>query len=82
MVNFLKNKNWNKPFPEKIAKRISKIATNDLLMWTDQALTGVYQSFSTYGRNQTPENLAELSTGVEALHALVAEMEKRNTAVF
>ena len=82
MVNFLKNKNWNKPFPEKIAKRISKIATNDLLMWTDQALTGVYQSLSTYGRNQTPENLSELSTGVEALHALVAEMEKRNTAVF
>jgi len=80
MVNFKKNKKWDKPFSEKIARRVSRIPANDLLTWTDQTLTAVSTSLSAFGRNQTPENAEELSTGAEALYALAHELNKRINA--
>lgn len=83
MVKFWKSrKHWDKPFSEKVARRVARIPSHDLLTWSDQALTGVSQALSAYGRNQTPENLAELSTGAEALYALIYEMDKRSNASF
>lgn len=83
MVGFWKyRKSWDKPFSEKIARRISRIPTNDLLTWSDQALTGVARSLSEYMRTQEDATLEELVTGAEALYALTYEINKRTHASF
>lgn len=80
MVNF--KKKWDKPFSQRIAKRVAKIPTNDLFMWADQTIVSLARSLSTYERGRTQSNLDELTTGAEALHALVHEIEKRTGTSF
>jgi len=81
MVNF-KKKSWNKPFPEKIAKRVSRIPTADLTSWADQTLYELGRLLSIYERNRTPEAIKELVTSTEALHAVIEELNKRtNTSL-
>lgn len=77
---FKKKPLWNKPFSEKIAKRVKKIPTGELEMWTEQATYEVGRCMSSYSRNR--ENIAlleEALTGAEALHAVVNELYVRTT---
>jgi len=76
MVNF-KKKYWNKPFPEKIAKRVARIPTSDLTVWAEQTLYELGRLLSIYERNRTPEAIKELVTSTEALHAVIEELNKR-----
>jgi hypothetical protein len=76
MVSF-KKKKWDKPFPEKIAKRVARIGTIDLTMWADQSLYELGRLLSIYEKTRTPEAMKELITGVEALHAVVEELNRR-----
>jgi len=76
MVNF-KKKYWNKPFPEKIAKRVARIPTSDLTVWAEQTLYELGRLLSIYERNRTPEAIKELVTSTEALHAVIEEINKR-----
>lgn len=83
MVNPFKRKsNWNKPFSEKIAKRVSKIPTGDLTTWADQSIYEMGRLLSAYERNRTKEAMDELSTGAEALHAVVHELNKRMNTTY
>jgi hypothetical protein len=82
MVKFWQRKKWDKSFSESIARRISRIPTNDLVSWADQALTGVGRSLSEYMRTQDEPALKELVSGAEALHALAYEIDKRTHARF
>lgn len=76
---FLKNKeNWNKPFSEKVAKRVSKIPTAELEMWLEQSIYEVGRCLSGYTKNREMVYLQEARTGAEALHAVVEELYKRN----
>lgn len=68
---------WDKPFSEKIAKRVRKIPTQDLYNWTDQAIYETSRLLSTYQREGTAESMNELVDGAEAVHALVHEINKR-----
>jgi hypothetical protein len=70
---------WDKPFSEKIAKRVSKISTNDLSVWADQSLYEIGRLLTNYERNRTDANMNELLMGAEALHAVIAELNKRTT---
>ena len=72
-----KNKNWDKPFPEKIAKRVSKIPTGELEMWVDQSLYEIGRCLSAYTKSRDNVYLNEALTGAEALHAVVNELHKR-----
>ena len=78
MVSF-KKKRWNKPFPEKIAKRVARIPTYDLTTWADQSLYELGRLLSIYERNRTPEAMKELVTGAEAFHAVVEELNRRTS---
>jgi hypothetical protein len=80
MVSFKKKKYWNKPFPEKIAKRVSRIPTAELTVWADQTLYELGRLISIYERTRTPEAVKELVTTVEALHAVIEELNKRTTS--
>jgi hypothetical protein len=79
MVMPWKRKKWDKPFPEKIARRVSRISTYDLTVWADQSLYELGRLLTIYERNHTKEALKELVTGAEAFHAVIEELNKRTT---
>jgi hypothetical protein len=79
MVSFRK-KHWNKPFPERIAKRVARIPTPDLTTWADQTLYEISRLLGIYERSRTPEAVKELVTSTEALHAVIEELNKRTNA--
>ncbi len=80
MFSFKKKKDWNKPFSEKIAKRVSRIPTGELSVWADQAIYEVGRLLSQYERTRSAETMFELAEGAEALHAVVHELNKRMTS--
>jgi hypothetical protein len=69
----------NKPFSEKVAKRVSKIPTSDLEMWADQCLYELGRTLSTYSRLRESSQLENALEGAEALHAVVNELYKRTS---
>ena len=75
MFKFKKDKTWDKPFSEKIAKRVAMIPTPDLAMWADQALSEIGRGLPSH---RNPDTLKALLEGAEALHALIYELNKRN----
>ena len=74
---FKKKTKWDKPFSEKIAKRVSRIPTGELSVWADQTIYEVGRLLSQYERSRSIENMTELAEGAEALHAVVHELHKR-----
>jgi hypothetical protein len=81
VVSF-KKKNWDKPFPEKIAKRVARISTGELPTWADQTLYEMGRLLGIYERTRTPEAAQELATSAEALHAIIEEINKRTVRKF
>lgn len=79
MVMF-KKKDWNKPFSEKISKRVSKIPTGELTVWADQSLYEMGRLISSYERTRERVYLDELVQGAEAFHAVIHELNKRMTS--
>jgi len=73
------NKDWNKPFSEKVAKRVSRIPTAELEMWLEQSIYEVGRCLSGYTKSREMVYLQEARTGAEALHAVVEELYKRNS---
>lgn len=78
-MRLFKSKPQEKPFSNKIAKRVSKIPTADLEMWIDQTLTEVGRNLSGYARSNEKAYLEEALNGAEVLHAVVHEIHKRKT---
>jgi hypothetical protein len=68
---------WDKPFSEKVAKRVTRIPTGELNAWSDQALTELNRCLSSYQRTQDDAYLQEALLGAEALHAVVNEIYNR-----
>lgn len=66
------------PYSEKIVKRVSKIATADLIMWIEQAVNETNRAASAYRGSTSPEVLKDMLTGAEALHCLTEELCRRN----
>lgn len=77
-IPFSKNSTWDKPFSEKIAKRVAKIPTSELEMWLEQSIYEVGRCLSGYTKSRELVFLQEARTGAEALHAVVEELYKRN----
>ena len=77
---FKKKEPWIKPFPEKVAKRVSKIPTTELEMWIDQSLYEVGRCISSYSKSRDKLYLEEALQGAEALNAVVDELHRRATS--
>jgi hypothetical protein len=79
MMSFLKKskKEWDKPFSEKVEKRVSRIPTGELELWTDQAIYELGRCLSGYQKSRDKFYLEEARNGAEALHAVVEELYKR-----
>lgn len=78
---FKKKQVWDKPFSEKIAKRVQKIPTGQLTMWVDQAMLDLGRCLSQFERSKDQYVLDEALTGAEAIHAVVHELHTRMTKV-
>lgn len=76
---FKKKSPWDKPFSEKIVKRVRKIHTTELEMWIEQSIYEIGRCMSAYSRNRDIAALEEALTGAEALHAVVHELHTRTT---
>lgn len=82
MTLFKKKKQvWEKPFSEKLSKRVSKIPTGELDMWADQALYELGRCLSSYSKSREAVYLDEALNGAEALHAVVNELHTRMNRV-
>ena len=80
-MNFFKKKTpWQKPFSERVAKRVSKIPTGELVMWADQALFDLGRCLNSYEKSKDKLYLDEALTGAEAIHAVVNELHTRMTS--
>lgn len=80
MTFFSKKKTkWEKPFSEKVARRVSKISTSDLEMWTEQSIYELGRCLSGFQKTRDMFYLNEALSGAEALHAVVEELHKRNS---
>ena len=77
MAIFSKTKDWNKPFSEKVAKRVSRIPTGELEIWAEQALIEISRCLSLYSKNRDIMYLNEALNGAEALHAVVDQLQNR-----
>ena len=80
MNGMFKNKTWNKPFSEKVSKRVAKIPTGELALWSEQALFELGRCLSTYEKTRSTVYLTEALNGAEALHAVVDEYHRRMTS--
>lgn len=67
----------NPVFSEKLSTRVSKIATADLVLWIDQAMSETNRCISAYQRSGEKHNLEDMLIGAEAIHALVSELHTR-----
>jgi hypothetical protein len=76
-LKFWKQEPLTKPFPEKIARRVSKMATGDLLPWAEQALSETNRSLSAYQSSGDKIHLSDALLGAEAVNALVSELNSR-----
>ena len=82
MTLFKKKKpEWNKPFSEKLAKRVARIPTGELELWADQALYEIGRCLSGYTKSRDKYYLQESLNGAEALHAVVEELNTRMNKV-
>jgi len=79
MMSFFKKEPWVKPFPEKVAKRVSRIPTAELEMWAEQALIEISKCLSGYSKKRDQVYIDEALKGSEALHAVVDELHRRVT---
>ena len=70
-------KNWDKPFPEKVANRVAKLPTADIPLWMEQALSETNRSLSSYLKSNDFIYAEELVVGAEALNALASELARR-----
>lgn len=77
LLRLKKTKTWDKPFSEKIAKRVSRLQTAEMQGWVDQALYEVGRCLSMYQRSRDDLYLDEALTGAEAIHAMLDELRKR-----
>ena len=77
-MNFLKSKKtWDKPFSEKVARRVARLHTNEIEGWVDSAIYEIGRCLSMYQRTREDIYLDEALNGAEALHAMIDQLRNR-----
>lgn len=76
-LKFWERKPLEKPFPEKLARRVSKLSTADLLLWAEQSLSETNRNFSLLQSSGNDQYISDLLMGAEALNALISEYKRR-----
>ena len=78
MMKFSRRKKvWDKPFSEKVSRRVSRLHTSEIEGWTDSAIFDIGRCLSMYQRTKDDVYLDEALNGAEALHAMVDALRNR-----
>ena len=62
----------------KIQKRVERIATPDLITWSENALFVIGKELTAWARDHNSDHLYEADLGAEALYAITQELKKRD----
>lgn len=62
----------------KLESRVSKMATQDLTQWVDQALYSIGKNLTQWSRTQDNAFLKESHMGADALLAVINELNRRH----
>lgn len=76
-MNFKKKPVWVKPFPERTAKRISRLTSTQIEGQLDSLLNDLGKCMSIYLRSRDDVYLDEFLLGAETFHALVDTLRER-----
>lgn len=68
---------WNKPFSEKITKRIAASSTQELDGWVDMSLTDIGRAMIMYSRTGAQADLEDALLSAEVLHAILHTLKTR-----
>lgn len=75
---FNRKKPVQRNFPEKVARRVSRLSTADLPNWIEQSLYETNRTLSSYQTSNDPVHLNDLLLGAEAINALISELYNRH----
>jgi hypothetical protein len=65
--------------PTKLTKRVEKIGTSELIVWSENALFAIGKNLTTWARNKDASLLEEAHIGAQALLAITTELKKRES---
>jgi hypothetical protein len=65
----------------RLERRVSKIATPDLLSWAEQSMNSLGRELGQYRRTGDATRLEEAESSAEAVLALLREMRSRASGV-
>ena len=63
--------------PTKLTKRVEKIGTSELVVWSENALFAIGKNLTNWARNHDEALLEEAHIGAQALLAITTELKKR-----
>jgi hypothetical protein len=65
------------PVREKVAKRLDRLPTADVLNWADEVGSGTARALDDYRKQATPESLLEAHRGAQSLLGVLDVLSKR-----
>lgn len=65
------------PVRSKVAKRLDRLPSTDVLEWADNVGSGVARALDDYRRGSGPESLAEARQGVLSLLGVLDVLDRR-----
>lgn len=63
--------------PEKIRRRVAKISTEDLLMWADNAASGMQRQLDDFRRAPAEDHLGEIKLAALSMDVVADELASR-----
>lgn len=65
------------PVREKVAKRLDRLPTVDVLNWADSVGSGLAKALDDYRKQASPESLLEAHRGAQSLLGVLDVLSKR-----
>jgi hypothetical protein len=65
------------PVRAKVAKRLDRLPTGDVLDWADSVGSGLAKTLDDYRKQATPESLLEAHRGAQSLLGVLDVLSKR-----
>ena len=73
-----KKEKWDKPFSERVSRRVKKMPTAQLSPWVETSLNEINRCMMEFDKSGNVFFLSEALNGAEALHAVIDELHSRS----
>ena len=65
--------------PDHVVRRVQSLSMEDLVLWSDQAISQTGRYMTLWQRTHDAEHLSEATIGAQVLMAIVDEISRRNS---